>query len=222
MDWIVNVPSGGLFYEGNLEHIYPPKISTLDLSKTKPIFSTLSQFYLSLSILHGGSGTLFFSIPDENLYQTSLEHLGSHFENVKISRTEGSPDILILKKVRQESIQQLKETYEHNKIHPIILDLFFPQKHVTNFTYISNKKVYKIVSSKIDPYYSDDFTNTWNLITMSHQREKVLAITPNKWYLTDDLKNSLAIRYLSAHSNSLYLWVNSETKEVLYLDIKFD
>ncbi|MFD2116642.1 hypothetical protein ACFSTH_18785 [Paenibacillus yanchengensis] len=222
MDWIVNVPSGGLFYEGNLERIYPPKISTLDLSETKSIFSTLSQFYLSLSILHGESNTVFFSIPNENLYQTSLEHLGSHFENVKISRTKGNPDNLILKKIRRQSIQKLNEAYEQSKIHPIILDLFFSQESLTNVADISNKKVYKIVSSQIVPYYSDDFTDTWNLITMSNQIEKELIITPNKWYLTDDLKNSLAIRYLSTHSKSLYLWVNPETNEVLYLDIKFD
>lgn len=224
MDWITEVPSRGNFNENNDDMFSIPKIRKLDLSEIKPCFDTISHFFLSLSTTGEQPNVTYLPIPNEKIYEMALQCLGTHFADVKSVAINGDVKQLILREVVYESEKKLQEARLNNEIHPIIMDLFFSSdlNNITKPHEVQNKTVYKIINSKIETYQSTGFEATWNFLSNCYSREGDLLVTPGNWYLNDELKNSVALRYFSAKVSKLNLWVNSDTLEVLYLHMKFD
>jgi len=224
MNWLTPVETSGLFTTKDGHDFNFPRIKKLNLDEVmqQGVFDTTTEFFLSLTASISEPNQLNIPIPNNDTLNMLVERLGKHYTSVKVALLNSNPVTLTLVELIRNSEELLKEMVASNEIHPIVKDLYHTSNKAVTPHEVTNKLVYKIEATKIEHCNDESFEPTWILLEVSYQCEGDLLLVPRKWYLTDDLRHSIALRYFSGKVKTAYLWVNSDTQEVLYLHIKFD
>ncbi|MFM9279637.1 hypothetical protein [Paenibacillus jiagnxiensis] len=183
--------------------------------------TTLAQFYLAMAI-HHPEGT-YSSIPIANTYsyeKIKIE-LSPHYKKVQVVYVNKIPQFIIFQSARNESIEQIKQLAQINKINPIIEDLFLkqPEKHAISSP---STRYYLIKKSYIQDVDNPDFEPVWNFLQMSYGRERGVSLVPNGWKFYDGLLTSKAIGFIANRCYELVFAVDISTNAVIGLDIFFD
>lgn len=197
------------------------RIAHLDTSNYEYKFSVTSQFFLALALSSEKDTIITLSILQKDILKELMENIAVHFQEVKGIYINETLDSIILSHVNTKSSLLFNKNNEEDLIHPIIKNLFFFANSSKDLKYEVSKKLFKINKSRIDPFKTESFENTWRVIEKCFSDENELVIRPKHWVLDDELKNSIALRYFSTVASNVYLWVNEDTLDVLYLHLVF-
>jgi hypothetical protein len=220
MDWIVQQNP----IDETLEPIDTREINFMNLvSEVKYIeeISPLVQFILLPAALDKNMVT---TIPtsDFDLYEECMDKISPFFSSVKgiVTNATPYPNKIQFRHILESPKEKIIKMISENTLHPIVSDLYGDLTTSRPEGVINVTKSYKLVPEKIGMYDDLGFEEAWEFLMRTYIKNyHVLSIVPTNWYLTDELKNSAALKFFNSVSDDVYLFVDHPTKRVIGIDI---
>lgn len=216
MDWIEKIESTSLFTRQNENNTQNGMIRKIAPFQSPTQITTLSQFFLSLSAVNGSDNVMHLPTPSENLFHKVLTEVGRYFVDIKATFVDDMPQQLILKEIQRNALDELKKIEAEGKLNPIVANLFNIQSEIL-YSHREKKTIFRIIPSEVIIANVPDFDETMEFIRKSFDD---LLITPTNWHLTNELKDSVAIKYFAHRCKNLYLWVDDSNFEIIYIHLE--
>ncbi|MFI8711002.1 hypothetical protein [Brevibacillus brevis] len=217
MNWIKKNESTNIFTSKEETKIQNRKIRKIAPFESPIPITTLSQFFLSLSAVNGPDNVLHIpTLSDESLFQKALTEIGGHFVDIKAAFVDDKPQQLILKEIQKKVVEELQNLDFERKLNPIVANLFNTQLKM-QYSHREKKTIFRVIPSEVIVADVPDFDETMEFLCKSYDD---LLITPTNWYLTNELKDSIAIRYFAHRCKNLYLWVDDLNSEIIYIHLE--
>lgn len=181
----------------------------------------VSDFFM---LLHnesrlGDGGVTHWPTPNDKVLKKVLEEVAPFFKTAKLEKTDKHVFSVFLQHPKDSS----KKLIKNKIVHPVLHDIFKRERNIENPRFpFPNNSVYKVNPEFYTKMQSD--TEVDKLIDFfrdSMSKEKDFIFRPENWYLTDELKNSIALRYLVHRCTGLFLWVDDDTKYIFHIHLKF-
>lgn len=191
-------------------------------SNTIPLNSSaLADFFVFPAIV---TENMITSIPifDKSMYEKCMSDIALFFSNVVgfFGLNEEMPLMIQLSSPLEEAREFYKTKSRNNELHPIVQELYGSQENRPNGRINRNVQLKVLNESIKNNYVSEDFDEVFDFLKNTFFKQgNCFPIIPTYWFYTDELKDSVAIKYFNSKCKVVYLIVDDPTGRTIGMDI---
>ena len=178
-----------------------------NIEKINQSFSVLTEFFISIASKVSNTPLISIFLANAHINTILLEDVVTHFKERKVIMINNIPTELMLRHPKSNSVNYIMNSPKN----PVIQSLYDINKPVEDSDEWTPRKTFKVISEKIEQYENQDFDKILPYLKPA-KGDSYLFLSLFDWYLSDSLKNSLAIRYFSHKFKEIYLWVDQNEK----------
>ncbi|MFD3449456.1 hypothetical protein ACFDTO_33295 [Microbacteriaceae bacterium 4G12] len=197
-------------------------IQTVQLEGQTDNISVIAQLFIAPHLLYGEYCLTAIPITSKEMEERVEREIAIYFNKIQKIYVDRKIERFQFQKLKDTSRDQFQEMLQGNLIHSVVKELYFLAEKEPLENQISKQQVrYKVVKeylpapTTLDP----DFLHAMHLIENTICKvEQSFALLPIGWKLKEELREFETLKVFSALFDSVFLTVNPETNQVLYME----